>query len=113
MIVSSIFDDTYGHLVGDKVLRFIGTTLKKTIKGKNFAARLGGEEFGVILPQTELISTMAVADQIRKEVSANRLVDEGNGEKYGVLTVSIGVEELSVNETAGNCVCRWRANYRY
>lgn len=63
------FNDTYGHLVGDKVLRYVGSTLKRCLKGRDMAARFGGEEFTVILPQTPLIGAGAIAEQIRNAIS--------------------------------------------
>ena len=46
------FNDSYGHLTGDQVLRLVGMSLKQTIKGQDITARYGGEEFAVVLPNT-------------------------------------------------------------
>ena len=45
-------NDTHGHLIGDRVIRFVAQVLQKNIKGKDTAARYGGEEFTVLLPDT-------------------------------------------------------------
>ena len=50
------FNDTYGHLTGDQVLRLVAMALKQTVKGQDIAARYGGEEFAIILPNTTLRS---------------------------------------------------------
>ena len=47
------FNDSYGHLTGDQVLRLVGMSLKQTIKGQDITARYGGEEFVVVLPNTD------------------------------------------------------------
>ena len=87
------FNDTHGHLVGDKVLRFVAGTLKRCLKGKDMVARFGGEEFVVILPDTGLDGAKVVAEQIRKAVSSGKLKDQGSGESYGRLTISLGASK--------------------
>ncbi len=56
------FNDSYGHLTGDQVLRLVGMSLKQTIRGQDIAARYGGEEFAVVLPNTALRHALTVAD---------------------------------------------------
>ena len=48
------FNDTYGHLTGDQVLRLVASSLKQNVKGQDVAARYGGEEFAVVLPNTSV-----------------------------------------------------------
>lgn len=60
------FNDSYGHLTGDQVLRLVGLSLKQTIKGQDITARYGGEEFAVVLPNTALRQALTVADHIRR-----------------------------------------------
>ena len=67
------FNDTFGHMVGDKVLRFVGATLRNCVKGKDMAARYGGEEFALILKNTDSDGACALAEQIRKAISAGNL----------------------------------------
>jgi len=62
------FNDSYGHLTGDQVLRLVGMSLKQTIKGQDITARYGGEEFAVVLPSTALRQALTVADHIRRAV---------------------------------------------
>ena len=87
-------NDTYGHLVGDKVLRFVATTLKRSVKGKDVVARFGGEEFGVILPQTNIAGAYIVGEQIRKAVSSSVLRDTNSQQVYGNVTISIGTAQF-------------------
>ena len=100
------FNDTYGHLVGDKVLRFVSVTLKRCLKGKDMAARYGGEEFAVILPDTALTGAEAVAEQIRSAVSSGILKDKKSDQDYGRITISIGVAQHRSNELPDDLIIR-------
>jgi len=100
------FNDTYGHLTGDKVLRFVATILKRCVKGQDFAARYGGEEFAVILPNTSQVGAKVIAEQIRKAISAKELEDKTRNENYGKITASIGIAEYRFNEVTGDLIKR-------
>lgn len=84
-------NDTHGHLVGDRVIRFVATTLKRLVKGKDTAARFGGEEFAVVLPDTPASGAMALAENIRRAVADARLVRSDTREPLSQITVSVGV----------------------
>jgi diguanylate cyclase len=88
------FNDNYGHLTGDQVLRLVGQSLKQAIKGRDTMARYGGEEFAVVLPDTDLAKAMVVAEQIRRTVMARDLKKKSTGETLGRITVSVGVSML-------------------
>ena len=83
-------NDTYGHLVGDRVLREIGTILRSYLRAKDIPARTGGEEFTVILPGIKKEDALKVAERLRK-VLENHLIDVGD-RKLNV-TASFGVVE--------------------
>lgn len=85
------FNDTYGHLMGDQVLRIVASAMKSVIRGKDFGARYGGEEFVVILPDTPLQGGKIVAENIRKAIASRELKRKDTGESYGKVTVSIGI----------------------
>lgn len=87
------FNDTYGHLLGDQVLRIVSGVLKDTVRGKDFVARYGGEEFVVLLPETPLHGAQIVAENLRKTIAARELKRKDTGESYGTITVSIGVSQ--------------------
>ena len=88
------FNDSYGHLTGDQVLRLVGMSLKQTIKGQDITARYGGEEFAVVLPNTALRQALTVADHIRRAVMSKELKKKSTGEILGRVTISVGVSML-------------------
>lgn len=85
------FNDKYGHLIGDEVLKIVAKALTDSVKGKDIVARYGGEEFAVLLPNTPLGGAMIVAESIRKAIATKELKRKDTGENYGQITVSIGV----------------------
>ncbi len=99
-------NDTYGHVVGDHVIRFIGASLNKQTKGKDTAARFGGEEFAVLLPETTMDGAHSVAENIRKSIEKAKLVNKANDQPIGQVTVSIGVARYRTNESIESFVSR-------
>ena len=85
------FNDTFGHLTGDQVLRLVAQSVKQNVKGQDIAARYGGEEFAIVLPRTALREAITVADQIRRVVMSKELMKRSTGEHLGRVTISIGV----------------------
>jgi diguanylate cyclase len=92
------FNDSYGHLTGDQVLRLVGMSLKQTIKGQDITARYGGEEFAVVLPNTALRQALTVADHIRRAIMAKELKKKSTGEILGRVTISVGVSMLKPHD---------------
>ncbi len=93
------FNDTYGHIVGDEVLKFVARKIRKLVKGGDFLARFGGEEFAVILPRTSLHGAKIVAENIRNFFSQASLKSSATSKKLGVLTVSIGAAVYRPDES--------------
>lgn len=93
------FNDTYGHLTGDQVLRLVGLSLKQHLKGKDLACRFGGEEFVLILPETSLKAATAVAEHIRRLVMGKELIKKSSNENLGRVTLSLGVASLREEDT--------------
>jgi diguanylate cyclase len=100
------FNDTFGHLTGDQVLRLVALSVKQNVKGQDIAARYGGEEFAVVLPGTTLRAALTVADHIRRAVMTKELMKRSTGEHLGRVTVSIGVAVLQKGETAQSLIER-------
>ena len=76
------FNDTYGHIVGDEVLRFLGEILPKSLRHSDLVARYGGEEFIILFPETPAEGAMKKAEYLRATIAQSSV------------TVSIGVAEL-------------------
>jgi diguanylate cyclase len=94
------FNDNYGHLTGDQVIRLVALALKQNLKGQDLAARFGGEEFAIVLPDTSRSGAGAVAERIRRAVMTKDLVKRSTGEHLGRITVSIGVAAWRPADTA-------------
>lgn len=84
-------NDTYGHLLGDKVLRAVAHAMQMSIKGRDVAARYGGDEFSVLLLQTTAHDAEAVAEQIRAAVAKGRIRRSDGQSLRADVTLSIGV----------------------
>ena len=87
-------NDTYGHLVGDAVLRDVSRIIKENIREIDLAARYGGEEFSLILPETDKKGAMLVAERIRQKIEEN--IFKVYDEKLKI-TVSAGLAEYHVD----------------
>ncbi len=81
-------NDTYGHDVGDEALRHLSEQISLNCRKSDVVARLGGEEFGVYMPDTNINTAQIVAERIRTEISRNPMVV---GEFSIPLSVSIGI----------------------
>lgn len=85
------FNDRFGHLLGDEVLKTVARTLTDILKGRDVVARFGGEEFIVTLPETPLVGALKAADIVRETISSKQLKKKNSNETYGTITVSVGV----------------------
>ena len=90
-----MINDTYGHLVGDEVLKEIAHTLNTLLRDYDLAGRFGGEEFSLLLPQTRAVDAFRIAERIRSAIAGLCIIAPGatGGERVHV-TVSIGVAAL-------------------
>jgi diguanylate cyclase len=100
------FNDVFGHLTGDQVLRLVALSVKQNVKGQDVAARYGGEEFAVILPSTALRQGLTVGDHIRRAVMTKELLKRSTGEHLGRVTVSVGVASFVSAESAQSLIER-------
>jgi diguanylate cyclase (GGDEF)-like protein len=90
------FNDRHGHAVGDAVLIAMANLLQETVRQSDWCARWGGEEFAVILPDTDLDGAVMVAERLRSRVQNLRLREFGNLRP----TISAGVATCPVHAVA-------------
>ncbi|WP_196158903.1 GGDEF domain-containing protein [Reinekea sp. G2M2-21] len=88
-------NDEFGHLVGDKVLRMMAKEMKKVCRESDFISRFGGEEFILLLPQTNLQDAKIAVDKLRRHIAQCPFHYQNKPVK---LTISGGVAELQENE---------------
>jgi diguanylate cyclase len=100
------FNDTFGHIVGDEVLKFVTKKTKEIVRGRDFLARFGGEEFAVILPGTPLEGAKTVAENIRSFFAQANLKSTLTSKKLGMITVSIGAASYRPGEPAQDFIDR-------
>jgi diguanylate cyclase (GGDEF)-like protein len=84
-------NDTYGHLVGDRVLRAIANVVKAQMRGVDTAARYGGEEIAVILPRTEMVGAYSLAERIREGIAELRITTDEDPPRALGVTASLGI----------------------
>ena len=99
-------NDSYGHLVGDQVIKALAQVLHNNVKGRDIAARWGGEEFIVFLPETAGEGAVRLAEQLRLAFSKTRIKRGGKQEVSDPVTISIGVAEIAAGETMERAVDR-------
>jgi diguanylate cyclase (GGDEF)-like protein len=89
-------NDTYGHLAGDDVLTAVAQTLLSLTRAEDTVARIGGEEFAILLPDTNRLGTAVLAERIRAHIEAEKIVV---GDRLVLLTVSIGIASHGTDAT--------------
>ena len=90
-------NDELGHPAGDEVLRQVSQRLQSTLRGSDLLARIGGEEFMAVLPDTSLDEAALLAERLRAAVSASAI---GLAASQRVVTVSIGVAQRQADDSA-------------
>lgn len=94
-----IYNDTYGHLVGDEILRKLAMVLKKVVRKVDYVARYGGEEFSIILPQTDKEKSFISARRLMKVVEETQFKGEEKLPR-GHLTISMGIAAYPEDATS-------------
>lgn len=90
------FNDTHGHHAGDAVLKGVAKTIAKALRDKDVVARFGGEEFGIVLPQTTLAEACPVVERVRKAIEGARFQCDG---KLLNCTISLGLSQFSQEDS--------------
>ncbi len=99
-------NDTFGHLFGDKVIKTVAEVLRRMTKGKDVAARFGGEEFIIHLPDTDMAGARVVADAIRRTIENASIINPLNNKIVSKVTVSIGITELIADDELDVAIAR-------
>jgi diguanylate cyclase len=100
------FNDTYGHQVGDQVLRLVANVLQGAVKPYEMVSRYGGEEFAIILPGSKLHESEKIANKLREKIAVKDIFNQAKQENMGHLTISIGVAQYKDTEAQANFVER-------
>ncbi len=90
-------NDTYGHVAGDSVLRQLALVVKPRLRQQDVLARVGGEEFAVLLPEVEIAGAQVAAEKVRRLVEAARFVVD---DKVFGCTVSVGIAAFEPEMTS-------------
>ena len=98
-----IINDSYGHVIGDQVLKHLAEIIKKHIRKTDFSFRYGGEEFLVLLLNTNIENAMKVAEQIRSKVASTNFTLK---EKEFATTITIGVAQYIAGESLESLIER-------
>lgn len=94
-------NDTMGHLAGDTVIKKFADIIRNNLRVSDIAGRIGGEEFALILPDTDLTSAEIMANRLREEIFNTTVEYENKTIRF---TVSIGVTSLSPEDCGSDCV---------
>lgn len=84
-------NDKFGHSVGDGVLKLFANLMSNTVKGRDMVVRYGGEEFVLVLPETQIEDAVTLIDKIRVKLQAINLTVRKTGQTIGNVTASFGI----------------------
>jgi two-component system cell cycle response regulator len=98
-------NDSYGHDAGDDVLREFATRIRKSIRGIDLACRYGGEEFVVVMPETDLAVATIVAERLRRRIASEPFPIQ-QGSRNVEVTISIGIAGLRGTDNAASVLKR-------
>lgn len=98
-------NDTYGHQQGDEVLKMIASQARASLRAYDVVGRYGGEEFIVLLPETDLETAQAVAERLRMAIQASALLRTATGQPQPT-TVSLGLTQWRSGDTVDTLIHR-------
>ncbi|MGY6274723.1 GGDEF domain-containing protein [Methylomonas sp. MgM2] len=99
-------NDTYGHTIGDNVIKFVASLMKKHARPHHYVARYGGEELAIIMPNTSKLEAVDISETIRVEMEKSRLVRKTDNTPLGRITISIGIAALQSGDDAESFLMR-------
>jgi two-component system cell cycle response regulator len=98
-------NDTYGHDVGDEVLKEFASRIRANVRGIDLVARFGGEEFVVVMPDTDLALAQGIAERLRETVAGNAFHVTG-GQTQVAVTISIGIGTFDRGDDTPNTILK-------
>lgn len=101
-----VFNDHWGHLLGDQVLKSVARKISEHLRDGASAYRFGGEEFVILIPGTKLAIARQFAENLRKIVERLSLKDKRTGEKVKNITLSFGVAEFQSHDSLNSFIDR-------
>ncbi len=99
-------NDTYGHAVGDNVIKYVASLMKKHAEQHHHVARYGGEELAIIMPNTSKEKAFEITENIRKSMESSRLKRKDNNQPLGVITLSGGISALQFGDDTESFIVR-------
>ena len=99
-------NDTYGHLVGDNVIKMFAATLTDFVKGRDLVVRYGGEEFLVVLPDTPINGAVSLSSKMKVFLEKMKWRRKENGETLGKITLSFGIAKYRHGESMESFIHR-------
>ena len=100
------FNDAHGHLTGDQVLRLVARTMTDKFKDKAIITRFGGEEFAIILPESDASAGKFGAETVQQALLTRELIKRSTNENLGRITISLGVACYRRGDTPASIVER-------
>jgi len=100
------FNDTYGHTIGDQVIKLVAQALHENVKGNDLAARYGGEEFALILTDTSIENAYKLVETIRETIASKRIRNVQKDVDFGSVTLSLGLAEYQPGEAVSDFIER-------
>jgi diguanylate cyclase len=99
-------NDLFGHTIGDEILKTFARVLQDNVCARDTVSRYGGEEFAVILPETEVENARRITERMRTQLEGMQLAVNDSGQEIGRITASFGIAELSLGDNADTLVQR-------
>lgn len=99
-------NDSYGHNIGDHVIKFVASLMKKHSEAHHHVARYGGEELAIIMPRTSREKALEISESIRNALESTHLKRKDNNQPLGTITLSVGIAELQPGDDPESLLIR-------
>lgn len=99
-------NDTFGHVIGDNVIKYVASLMKTHAEDHHLAARYGGEELAIIMPNTSDELAIEICERIRNAMQSSNLKRKNDNQPLGEITLSIGVTKLKVGDDCESLINR-------